>query len=125
MTNERPSDETKDDQACEMKIGPKTIEEIYREHTDRVEKGIKEEWSAWRFAKAVGEILDRPADCIQSDEYETGTDCDKTVFRDGFLRCHDLLVKLVDGSCPMGFRDDGVVIPLELWKDVLREVQSA
>jgi hypothetical protein len=61
----------------------------------------------------------------ENDEYETGTDCDKTVFRDGFLRCHDLLVQLVDGASPMGFRGDGVVIPLELWKEVLREVHSA
>jgi len=61
----------------------------------------------------------------ENDEYDTGTECDKAVFRNGFLRCHDLLVKLVDGSCPMGFRGDGVVIPLHLWKAVLREVQSA
>jgi len=56
-------------------------------------------------------------------EYDTGTACDKTVFRDGFLRCHDLLVKLVDGSFPMGLHGDGVAIPLALWEDVLRAVQ--
>jgi hypothetical protein len=61
----------------------------------------------------------------ENDEYETGMECDKTVFRDGFLRCHDLLVKLVDGSSPMPFRSDGVVIPIEVWQDVLREVESA
>jgi hypothetical protein len=40
-----------------MKIGPKTIEELYREHLIRIEAGRKEEQSAWQFARAVGEIL--------------------------------------------------------------------
>lgn len=40
-----------------VKTGPKTIEELYREHLIRVEVGHKEEQSAWRFARAVGEIL--------------------------------------------------------------------
>ena len=40
-----------------MKIGPKTIEELYREHLIRIEAGRKEEQSAWEFARAVGAIL--------------------------------------------------------------------
>jgi hypothetical protein len=60
----------------EVKTGQKTIEELYREHTDRAEKGIKEEWSAWRFAKAVGEILYRPAGCIQSFDCNAGDHSD-------------------------------------------------
>lgn len=58
-------------------------------------------------------------DDIEADLDETGVECDKN----GFLRCHDLLVKLVDRSSPMPFRSDGVVIPLEVWQDVLREVE--
>jgi len=48
----------------------KTVEELHREHLSRVEKGVKEEWSAWTFAKAVGEILgtqpvsDQAACCV-------------------------------------------------------------
>ena len=60
----------------DVKTGPKTIEELYHEHRDRVEKGIKEEWSAWRFAKAVGEILDRPVDCMQSFDCNAGDHSD-------------------------------------------------
>lgn len=46
--------------------GQKTVQELHREHLERVEKGVKEEWSAWQFAKAVGEIVGRQATCDQT-----------------------------------------------------------
>lgn len=58
----------------------------------------------------------------QNGEYYTPTSCNETVFRKGFIRCHDLLVDLVDGSTSMAFKSDGVVIPRDLWEKVLDEV---
>ena len=72
-----------------------------------------------------------------NDEYSTGTVCDKTVYRNGFLRCHDLLARVVDESNPMrvkiidrsnppdGFSGDGVVIPLELWEEIERAMTDS
>lgn len=37
-------------EVCQRAIA---TEGLYREHRERVKKGVKEEWSAWQFAKAV------------------------------------------------------------------------
>jgi hypothetical protein len=60
----------------DAKTGPKTVEELYREHVGRVVRGQKEEWSAWQFAKAVGVILDGPQGCIQSFDCNAGDHSD-------------------------------------------------
>lgn len=59
-----------------------------------------------------------------NEEYfNTGQECDLNVFRTRFLECHDLLVQLVDGATPMTFKQDGVLIPLELWKKVHEQIE--
>lgn len=61
----------------------------------------------------------------KNDEYNTGSECDKTVFREGFLRCHDLLVRVVDGSIPMYPKNSGdFVIPRELMLAILEEMSK-
>ncbi len=61
----------------------------------------------------------------ENDEYQTGTECDKTCFRNGFLRCHDLLVRIVDGATAMAFRGDGWVVPESLMDEIRKEVEQA
>lgn len=55
-------------------------------------------------------------------EYDTGTRCDKTVFRDGFLRCRELVEKVV----ALEFLDCGeghvsCVMPRELLLEIRKE----
>ena len=57
-------------------------------------------------------------------EFTTGTACDLIVFRRGFIRCHDLLVKIVDGATAMNFRGDGWVIPEPLMSEIRKEVEE-
>ena len=38
----------------------KTVEKLYSEHLERVANGRKEEWSAWEFAREVGEVMQKP-----------------------------------------------------------------
>lgn len=59
----------------------------------------------------------------QNGEYETGLVCNKTAFQNRFLRCHDLLVRVVDMATPMTFRGDGHVIPEALMGEIRKELK--
>ena len=50
-------------------------------------------------------------------EYSTGTECDKTVFRNGFLRLHDAIAGVIDsGTLPDG---DHPNVPTMMWLESL------
>jgi hypothetical protein len=50
--------------------------------------------------------------------YQTGTECDKTIFRNGFLRCHDLLVTVYGGLV------NGLPISEETMELIRKEVEG-
>jgi hypothetical protein len=62
-------------------------------------------------------------DCGE-EYFNTGQECDLNVYRTRFLECHDLLVKLVDNAIPMSFKQDGVQIPLGLWREVHEQIKK-
>lgn len=50
--------------------------------------------------------------------YQTGVECDKTIFRNGFLRCHDLLVTIY------GCLSSGQFVPKETMELIRKEVEG-
>jgi hypothetical protein len=59
----------------------------------------------------------------ENGEYETGTLCGKTCFRNAFLRCHDLLVRIVDGATQI-YGNGSWTISTELMDAILAELKD-
>ncbi len=36
---------------------------------------------------------------------------------------HDLLIRMVDSATPMAFKSDGVIIPKDIWIEILKIVR--
>ena len=50
--------------------------------------------------------------------FQTGTECDKTIFRNGFLRCHDLL-RIVYDHLSRGWS-----VPSAIVEEIRKEVEG-
>lgn len=55
----------------------------------------RKQCNAWKCG-TVEVLVDDEGQYMSEPEYDTGTMCDKTVFRNGYLRCLELLRRVID-----------------------------
>lgn len=80
----------------------------------RSKRGLTDVWTCGTITVLYGdddELLEEP-------KYDVGDQCNATVYRTAFLRCHDLLVKL------NGYLTNNQSIPAEVMAELANEVSE-